>query len=152
MAFISNGYVYHTKYDNAEGIPSGSIQRAGDNVFNLIKSLVNSPYLEEPAEYKHGNLVFFDILGTFVVHYPKRLGVLLNNLTSFVVIMYIMQRLVRKKFSSMKGKECNLSKCNCCKFLVKHFFFSTLWKKLSSKLLKKPEEDTPSFLSIHRQT
>ena len=30
IAFVKNGYVYHTRYDDAKSIPSGSIQRAGE--------------------------------------------------------------------------------------------------------------------------
>jgi len=32
IAYMKNGYVYHTKYDTEAAIPPGSIQRAGDNV------------------------------------------------------------------------------------------------------------------------
>jgi len=102
LAFISNGYIYHTRYDNAKAIPSGSIQRAGDNIHGLVLEMVNSPYLVNPKEYKHGSTVFFDILGYVVVHYPKRIQILLNSITAGAAILYILQRLVRKQFSSKR--------------------------------------------------
>lgn len=42
LAYMTNGYVYHTKYDTEEVIPLGSIQRAGDNVLAVVKHLANS--------------------------------------------------------------------------------------------------------------
>eukprot|EP00111_Clytia_hemisphaerica_P010210 TCONS_00029844-protein len=102
FAFINNGYVYHTKYDSAKAIPNGSIQRAGENVLGIIKAMSMSPYLENPGEYKHGNTVFFDVLGSFIIHYPKRMQLLMNNITCIVVLLFFIQRLVRFKFSSAK--------------------------------------------------
>lgn len=102
LAFISNGYVYHTKYDNANSIPKGSIQRAGDNVLGVLEALVSSPYLDNPEQYRHGSSVFFDLLGSFIIRYPKRLHLLMNNITCAVVVLYFLQRMVRKKLSSNK--------------------------------------------------
>ena len=42
IAYMKNGYVYHTKYDTEAAIPPGSIQRAGDNVLAVVKHLLNS--------------------------------------------------------------------------------------------------------------
>ncbi|XP_057299821.1 endoplasmic reticulum metallopeptidase 1-like [Hydractinia symbiolongicarpus] len=103
IAFVANGYVYHTRYDDAQSIPSGSIQRAGDNIFGLLMAMSNSPYIENPSLYQHGSSVFFDILGVFVVHYPKRLHILMNNITIVIVFLYVLQRLVRQNFSSQRA-------------------------------------------------
>ncbi|XP_057299822.1 endoplasmic reticulum metallopeptidase 1-like [Hydractinia symbiolongicarpus] len=103
IAFVTNGYVYHTRYDDAQSIPSGSIQRAGDNIFGLLMAMSNSHYVENPSLYKHGSSVFFDILGVFVVHYPKRLHILMNNITIAIVFLYILQRLIRQNFSSQRA-------------------------------------------------
>ena len=105
FAFINNGYVYHTKYDTAKAIPKGSIQRAGENVLGVLKGMSVSPYLENPAEYKHGNLVFFDVLGSFIIRYPKRIQLILNNLTCVIVLLVFVQKLVRSNLSSGKGKS-----------------------------------------------
>ena len=100
---MKNGYVYHTRYDDAKSIPSGSIQRAGDNLHAFIKGIANSRYLQNPGEYKHGSSVFFDVLGIFVIHYPKRLHLLMNWITCAAVALYILQRFIRQKFSSGRG-------------------------------------------------
>ncbi|XP_047123098.1 endoplasmic reticulum metallopeptidase 1 isoform X1 [Hydra vulgaris] len=96
LAYVSNGYIYHTRYDNADAIPIGSIQRSGDNILELIKSMANSDYLKDPAGYKHGNSIFYDVLGIFMVHYPFRLHKVLCYMTCFVVVLYILLKLYKQ--------------------------------------------------------
>ena len=36
IAFVRDGYIYHTEYDTSERIALGSIQRAGDNVLAVL--------------------------------------------------------------------------------------------------------------------
>ena len=65
LAYIRNGYVYHTKYDDLQHLSLGSIQRAGDNLKSLVTYLVNMdwPSEKDPSD----NVVFFDYLGIFMV-------------------------------------------------------------------------------------
>jgi len=42
IAYVRNGYVYHTGFDDEDVIPAGSIQRAGDNVLAVVRSLADS--------------------------------------------------------------------------------------------------------------
>jgi len=95
IAYISNGYVYHTPFDTPERIQRGSIQRAGENMLALVKSLANSPYLADPGEFRHGSAVFLDILGFGMIMYPARLGYLLNFLTAVVVLTKIILKIRR---------------------------------------------------------
>ena len=69
-----------SRYDTAERIPDGSIQRAGENVMTILQALGLSPLVGDPTTDKHGKVVFFDILGLFSVVYPERLAVILNSL------------------------------------------------------------------------
>lgn len=110
IAFISNGYVYHTRYDDAKSIPSGSIQRAGENIFGVMKGIICSPYLEDPGAYKHGATVFFDVFGMFVVHYPQRLHSLMNVMTCVVVLLFVTRHIVNE--NRPKGKRIYL-----CQFM-----------------------------------
>ena len=79
IAFIKNGYVYHTDADTPQRIPDGSIQRSGDNVISVILKLAVSSALELGI---HGDNesppVFFDIFGLVVISYPRWISVLLN--------------------------------------------------------------------------
>ena len=79
IAFIKNGYVYHTDADTSERIPDGSIQRSGDNVQSVILKLTTT---SEEELGIHGDNesppVFFDIFGLVVISYPRWIGVILN--------------------------------------------------------------------------
>ncbi|KAA0719665.1 Endoplasmic reticulum metallopeptidase 1 [Triplophysa tibetana] len=97
LAFIENGFIYHTKYDTADRIPTDSIQRAGDNILALLKHLVMSEELGNSSEYRHGNMVFFDLLGVMVVAYPARVGTIINYMVAVATFIYL-------------GKKCMLPK------------------------------------------
>lgn len=78
IAYVKNGYIYHTKYDTEDRIPSGSIQRAGDNVLAVVKYLGNSDVLTHTEASNKGSIVFFDLLGLCLIYYPEWLGILIN--------------------------------------------------------------------------
>ncbi|XP_001640905.2 endoplasmic reticulum metallopeptidase 1 [Nematostella vectensis] len=92
IAYITNGFVYHTQYDTPAAITKGSIQRAGENVFSVVKEIANSPLLEDPGEYRHGAMVFFDFLGLLMIHYPERIGVIVNGLTLVITVLCVLQK------------------------------------------------------------
>ena len=92
LAYIANGYVYHTNYNTPAAVTPGSIQHAGDNILALVKSIVNSPFLADPGEYRHGSMVFFDFLGIFVIHYPERIGLVINLTSAFVAVLCLMKK------------------------------------------------------------
>uniref|UniRef100_A0A1A9ZGV8 FXNA-like protease n=1 Tax=Glossina pallidipes TaxID=7398 RepID=A0A1A9ZGV8_GLOPL len=50
MAFITNGYVYHTEHDKINVMPKGSLQHTGDNVLTLAKCLGNAQELNDIAD------------------------------------------------------------------------------------------------------
>lgn len=102
LAYTANGYVYHTYYDTPAAVTPGSIQRAGDNILALVKSIVNSPFLADPGEYRHGSMVFFDFLGIFVVHYPERIGLVINLISAAVAVLCLI-----KKFFQFPTKRSN---------------------------------------------
>ncbi|XP_022089231.1 endoplasmic reticulum metallopeptidase 1-like isoform X2 [Acanthaster planci] len=88
IAYVSNGYVYHTKYDNLDSIPPGCIQRSGDNIQALATHLANSSTLHNGIEQdRHGKMVFFDLLGLVMVAYPARVGVILNSVVVGAVFL-----------------------------------------------------------------
>uniref|UniRef100_A0A3B3D0G3 Endoplasmic reticulum metallopeptidase 1 n=1 Tax=Oryzias melastigma TaxID=30732 RepID=A0A3B3D0G3_ORYME len=92
LAFIENGFIYHTKYDTADRILSGSIQRAGDNILAVLKHLLMSEKLADSSEYRHGNMVFFDVLGVVVVAYPARVGTILNYMVATAAFLYLAKK------------------------------------------------------------
>jgi len=99
IAYMKNGYVYHTKYDTEDRIPAGSIQRAGDNLLAVIRHLAReSDILGHTDDHAQGSVVFFDVLGLFMVHYPEWLGIVLN----FVVVAVSVFITYRKAISSFQ--------------------------------------------------
>lgn len=77
FAWSSNGFVYHTEHDSIAQIPWGSLQRTGDNMLALIKGINEKGIRVQRTEQSH-NLVFFDILGAFVVRWKVTLSLLIN--------------------------------------------------------------------------
>lgn len=105
LAFIENGYIYHTKYDTADRILADSIQRAGDNILGVLKYLANSEYLAKSHEYRHGNIVFFDVFGMFVLGYPARVGAIMNCVVAALSIIYLGKKILqprKRAFSYLK--------------------------------------------------
>uniref|UniRef100_A0A674HJF4 Endoplasmic reticulum metallopeptidase 1 n=1 Tax=Taeniopygia guttata TaxID=59729 RepID=A0A674HJF4_TAEGU len=97
LAFIENGYIYHTEYDTSDRILTDSIQRAGDNILAVLKYLATSEKLAKSFEYRHGNVVFFDILGLFVLAYPARVGTIMNYITSAIAFFYLSKKVLQPK-------------------------------------------------------
>ncbi|XP_043090301.1 endoplasmic reticulum metallopeptidase 1 isoform X3 [Puntigrus tetrazona] len=96
LAFIENGFIYHTKYDTPERIHTDSIQRAGDNILSVLKHLLMSEELADSSAYRHGNMVFFDLLGVTVVAYPARVGTIINLMAAVATVIYL-------------GRKCRMS-------------------------------------------
>ncbi|KAM3937665.1 endoplasmic reticulum metallopeptidase 1 [Leptodactylus fuscus] len=95
LAFIENGYLYHTKYDTADRIHTDTIQRAGDNILGVLRYLASSPLLADSSEYRHGNLVFFDVSGLFVMSYPARIGTIINYIIAAVTLFYLSKKTIK---------------------------------------------------------
>nr|XP_009667581.1 PREDICTED: endoplasmic reticulum metallopeptidase 1 [Struthio camelus australis] len=97
MAFIENGYIYHTEYDTSDRILTDSIQRAGDNILAVLKYLATSDKLAKSFEYRHGRVVFFDILGLFVLAYPARVGTIMNYMILAIAALYLSKKVFQPK-------------------------------------------------------
>ncbi|XP_033736585.1 endoplasmic reticulum metallopeptidase 1-like [Pecten maximus] len=92
IAYISNGYVYHTMNDVPETIPPGCLQRAGENLLSIVQALATNPKLADPGDDRHGSMVFYDLVGLVVVHYPKRIGSILNCIVSFCTFILLWRK------------------------------------------------------------
>ncbi|RXN17245.1 endoplasmic reticulum metallopeptidase 1 [Labeo rohita] len=89
LAFIENGFLYHTKYDTPDRIHIDSIQRAGDNILSVLKHLMMSDELANSTEYRHGNMVFFDMLGLTMVVYTVHVGTIINYTVAIAAVIYL---------------------------------------------------------------
>ncbi|KAJ7335487.1 hypothetical protein JRQ81_013428 [Phrynocephalus forsythii] len=105
LAFIENGYIYHTKYDTADRILTDSIQRAGDNILGVLKYLAKSDKLARSHEYQHGNVVFFDVFGMFVLAYPARVGAIMNCVITAIAVLYLGRKTLQPRIRVSYLKE-----------------------------------------------
>lgn len=64
----------------------------GDNILAVLKHLIMSDKLADSSEYRHGNMVFFDLLGVVVVAYPARVGTILNYMVATATFLYLAKK------------------------------------------------------------
>ncbi|XP_076294654.1 endoplasmic reticulum metallopeptidase 1 isoform X2 [Lasioglossum baleicum] len=98
FAWSTNGYVYHTKFDNIDQIPLGSLQRTGDNILALLQGILMDNNLSESIQDNPGNLVFFDFLGAFVIRWPQHVASTINvvSIMAGVYSIYLNARSARR--------------------------------------------------------
>lgn len=61
---------YHTPLDNFANLDKGSLQHHGDNAWGVLERIKDA----DLGHVKKGNLVYTDVLGLFVVHWPESWG------------------------------------------------------------------------------
>lgn len=67
----------------------------GDNILALLKHLVTTKTLADPSEYRHGSMVFFDVLGVAMVAYPARVGSIINYMVAIATLIYLAKKCLR---------------------------------------------------------
>ena len=72
----------------------------GDNILAVLKYLATSDMLASSSKYQHGNMVFFDVLGLFVIAYPSRVGSIINYMVVMAVVLYLGRKLLHPKYKS----------------------------------------------------
>ncbi|XP_018573441.1 endoplasmic reticulum metallopeptidase 1 [Anoplophora glabripennis] len=102
MAFYKNGYRYHTKFDDFKNIPLGSYQHVGDNALSLVQNLANAPEVSDPVP-TYGKIVYFDILGLFMVSYTTLVAAILNSITVIISLSVFFYSIMDFKLSLTKG-------------------------------------------------
>jgi len=77
-----------------------SLHVAGDNLLAIVRAIVDSPLLSDPAEYRHGHVIYTDFVGLFMIILPVRLGTLID----VIVIILVTLRFASKLLRSGRGK------------------------------------------------
>lgn len=85
MAFVKNGYVYHTKFDSIENVTPGSLQHEGSNVLALLENLGNMDFSK--VVYSGSKMVFFDVFGYFTVVYTEETAIVVNILLGLIMLV-----------------------------------------------------------------
>ena len=73
---------------------------SGDNLLAIVRAIIDSQLLADPAEYRHGHVIYFDFVGLFMVILPVRLGTLVD----VVAIFFVVLRFAAKLLKSGHGK------------------------------------------------
>ncbi|MBX6331382.1 MAG: M28 family metallopeptidase, partial [Gemmatimonadaceae bacterium] len=77
IALYRGGWAYHTQRDRTWNISPGSMQQMGANALALARTLANGPL---PGNVSRVRAVYYDLLGTVMVHYTERTAVVLAGL------------------------------------------------------------------------
>ena len=73
---------YHTPRDTLENLDKGSLQHHGDNLLGLVNNLSSDSGINQES----GNLVFTDILNTFVIYWPENYSIWISNCIFLLII------------------------------------------------------------------
>jgi len=84
----------------------------GDNLLAVVRAIVDSPLLADPADYRHGHLIYFDFVGLFMIILPVQLGTLINVLVIILVTLWFANKLLRS--GNGKCLQFCVCKCKCC--------------------------------------
>lgn len=76
--------MYHTKFDNVDQIPLETLQRTGENILGLARGMANAEELSDVAKYRQGNMIYFDVLGLYLVRWPEIFGSVINLVTTIL--------------------------------------------------------------------
>ncbi|KAK4883835.1 hypothetical protein RN001_000106 [Aquatica leii] len=85
--FLRNGYKFHTRFDDYNNIPIGSIQHIGDNLLTLVQELGNAPELSNPGLQLPGKIIFYDVLELFMIYYSETIAVIINISVSVLSVV-----------------------------------------------------------------
>eukprot|EP00298_Acanthocystis_sp_HF-20_P009627 c18414_g1_i2.p1 GENE.c18414_g1_i2~~c18414_g1_i2.p1 ORF type:complete len:955 (+),score=351.01 c18414_g1_i2:74-2938(+) len=80
MVSYQKGHVYHTTLDDYDHIDSGAMQRTGENILATLRALASSAQLVDPGDSKHHDVIYYDILGIFMVVYTRKTEFVLNTI------------------------------------------------------------------------
>lgn len=101
FAFIGDAVRYHAANDDLEGLDLGSLQHHGDNALALARALGDATL---DAAAPRGNAVFFDVLATKTVWWPRGLSLPLAalGLAGIVLTLWLLARRDRLRASEIR--------------------------------------------------
>ncbi|KAE9551857.1 hypothetical protein FO519_004931 [Halicephalobus sp. NKZ332] len=119
FAFAQNAYWWHTEFDEARRISPGSLQRAGENILEVLRYVLKDGYFAKHSTIDRPNFVFFDFLGFTAFAYSRTVAWILNVLGAAAVFVAIWKRL--GDFGHL-----GISKLGILKYWIMSFFLYPL--------------------------
>jgi len=108
FAFIEGFVNYHSSHDSVQNLNHGSMQQQGDYMLALAQQFGNAGS-DDP---RPANLVYFDVLGQFLVRYSQTIATVVSVITGLVVAgaMYLGFRAKRLRFGvCLGGLVCSIT-------------------------------------------
>jgi len=96
FAYLDGALYYHTQADNIENLDERSLQHQGSYALALAQRFGNLN-LDQPGNAQ--NAVYFDLLGTTLVHYPASWALPLSIMILIVFVVVVVLGLKRRKLS-----------------------------------------------------
>lgn len=62
----------------------------------MLEAIASTPKLTNPGADRHGDMVFFDIVGIVMIAYPKRMATILN----MVIIIFGLFGIIKRRMGS----------------------------------------------------
>jgi hypothetical protein len=92
-AFIDGFVDYHSMTDRPDRLDRNTFQEQGDNMLNLVRHFGNIDLRQTKAP----DITFFNVVGSWMVHYPVSLNTLFIILTNILLVVGLVMGLVRKQ-------------------------------------------------------
>jgi hypothetical protein len=97
--FIDGFVHYHKMTDSAENLDPGSLQHHGSNTLALVKHFGNLPLERSKAEDR----IFFNPLGSWLIHYPAHLNLPGVVLTTLLLVGTVIVGLRKRVFTLLQA-------------------------------------------------
>ncbi|XVF23631.1 hypothetical protein REPUB_Repub13aG0055900 [Reevesia pubescens] len=147
FAYGDNTAVYHTKNDKLELLKSGSLQHLGENMLAFLLQIASSSHLSKgkamdgDGQSNYDTVVFFDILGQYMVVYRQRFANMLHN-------SVIMQSLLIWTMSLvMGGYTAAVSLVISCLSIILMWIFSISFSALVAFILPQISSSPVPYVS-----
>lgn len=106
FAYMENAAVYHTKNDKLALLRPGSLQHSGDNMLPFLREVATSPELasrnmSSPPGYSKMDVVYWDILGWYMLTYSQGFAKLLHYSVIFQLGLLQINALFLSGFPSL---------------------------------------------------
>ncbi len=86
FAYIDDPVHYHTALDNLDNLNKNSLQHHGEYILPLVQALGNDNIREK---HQAQNVVYFDVLGRFLIHYPEHWAIMIALLLTVFTMLIL---------------------------------------------------------------
>ena len=106
FAYMDNAGVYHTRNDKLSLVRPGSLQHSGDNLVPFLREVATSPEfatrnLSSPTGFSKMDVVYWDILGWYMLTYSQDFAKLLHHSIIYQLIVLQVSSIVLSGFPSL---------------------------------------------------